>query len=267
MTRESNGGFSLSQRRICRAEEDGGCSRRRLATCSERDGNRADERSCRPVTSTLHSDRVTSVLAQIRALGDAADERGKSRVRARETELAHKIYGVERAELYGNAPLSVSREVGELLYVLTRAARPTTIVEFGASVGYSTIHLASALRDLGHCTLITTELSAEKAREARRNFDDAGVEDLIDLRVGDAMTTLADLDREVELLFLDGWNDLYVPLLTQLEPLLGAGAIVIADMSKDDPHHLQYRQHVNDPATGYTTIELPLDDGVVISTR
>lgn len=207
------------------------------------------------------------MLERIRAIGDAEDEHGKLRVQSREAELGEKIYGVERAHLYGRAPLSVTPEVAELLYVLTRAARPTTIVEFGASLGYSTIHIASALRDLGRGSLITTELSAEKAREAHQNVDDADVADLVDLRVGDATKTLANLNHNVDMLFLDGWNDLYVPLLTQLEPLLSTGALVIADMSKGDPHHDRYRQHVNDPANGYTSIELPLDDGVVISTR
>lgn len=220
-----------------------------------------------PVSATLHCQQVTAVLERIRALDDAEDERGKLRVRAREAEVGQKIYGVERAELYGNAPLSIAPEVGKLLYVLARAARPTTIVEFGASLGYSTIHLAIALRDLGHGSLITTELSPEKARSARQNFADAGVGDLIDLRIGDARTTLARLDRDVDLLFLDGWNDLYVPLLRQLDPRLSAGALVIADISKDDPHHEHYRQHVNDPASRYVSIELPLDDGVVISTH
>lgn len=63
------------------------------------------------------------------------------------------------------------------------------------------------------------------------------------------MTTLANLDREVDLLFLDGWNDLYIPVLTQLEPLLATAALVIADMSKGDPHHAQYRQTSTIPPT------------------
>jgi predicted O-methyltransferase YrrM len=219
------------------------------------------------VSATLRSERVASVLERIRVIGAAEDEQGKLRVRSREAQLGQKIYGVERARLYGRAPLSVAPVVGELLYVLTRAARPTMAVEFGASLGYSTIHIASALRDLGHGSLITTELSAEKALEARQNLDDAGVADLVDLRVGDAMKTLMDIKQDVSMLFLDGWNDLYLPLLTQLEPLLSAGAFVIADMSNGDPHHDRYRQHVNDSANGYTSFELPLDAGVVISIR
>jgi predicted O-methyltransferase YrrM len=219
------------------------------------------------VSSTLRSQQVVSVLERIRAIGLAEDERGKRRVRSQEAELGRRIYGLERVRLYGRAPLSVAPEVGELLYMLTRAARPALAVEFGASLGYSAIHIASALRDLGHGSLVSTELCADKAREAQQNIEDTGLADLVDLRVGDAMTSLTNLDRNVDVLFLDGWNDLYLSLLTQLEPHLPPGAFVIADMSKGDPHHDQYRRHVNDPANGYCSIELPLDEGVVISTR
>jgi predicted O-methyltransferase YrrM len=48
--------------------------------------------------------------------------------------------------------------VGELLYVLVVARRPATIVEFGASHGYSTIHLAAGVRDIGSGCVITTEM-------------------------------------------------------------------------------------------------------------
>src|SRR5262249_34083899 len=67
--------------------------------------------------------------------------------------------------------------------------------------------------------------------------------------------------------FLDGWNDLYLTVLEMLEPHLRPGALVAADMSRDDPHHARYRAHMGDPAHGYLTTELPLDDGVVLSVR
>src|SRR5947209_4947904 len=72
-----------------------------------------------------------------------------ARMRAREAELRTKVYGRERAELYGGAPLAIKREVGELIHALTLARAPALAVEFGASVGLSTIYLAAALRDLG----------------------------------------------------------------------------------------------------------------------
>ena len=140
------------------------------------------------------------------------------------------MYGRDRGAIYGLAPLSITPEVGELLYVLAMAARARTIVEFGASLGFSTIHLAAAARDLGGARVITTEMEPEKARLARQNLADAGLDDLVDLREGDALSTLADVD-EGDLLFLDGWNNLYLPVLDLLDPALSTGALVVADLS------------------------------------
>lgn len=215
----------------------------------------------------LRSDAVTKVLRRLRAAGEAEDGPAKLRVRTRESELGQKIYGRERADLYGRAPIAITEEVGELLYMLALWRRARTIVEFGASLGVSTIYLAAAVRDAGSGRVITTELEPEKARLASANLAEAGLADLVDLRVGDALETLRDLAGPVDLLFLDGWNDLYLPVLELVAPHLAPGALVAADMSKDDPHHVLYREYVRDPARRYFTIELPLDDGVVLSVR
>ena len=219
------------------------------------------------MSCTLRSDNVTRVLARLRETGSAEDEPGKRRVRAREAELGRKIYGRERADLYGQAPIAVADEVGELLYLLAFGCRARIIVEFGTSLGVSTIYLASAVRDAGEGIVIATELQPEKARRAAANLAEAGVADVVDLRVGDALETLRDLPGPIDLLFLDGWNDLYLTVLEMLEPRLPPGALVAADMSRDDPHHARYRAHMRDPAHGYFTTELPLDDGVVLSVR
>jgi hypothetical protein len=44
-------------------------------------------------------------------------------------------------------------------------------------------------------------------------------------------------------------------------------ALVIADLSLGDPHHVRYRDHVNDPRHGYMSIEIPIDAGVLVSRR
>ena len=219
------------------------------------------------MSCTLRSDDVSRVLARLREAGRAEDEPGKRRVRAREAELGRQIYGRERADLYGQAPIAIADEVGELLYLLAFGRRPRTIVEFGTSLGVSTIYLASAVRDAGEGVVIATEFQPEKAARAAANLAEAGLADVVDLRVGDALETLRDLDGPIDLLFLDGWNDLYLAALTALEPHLRPGALVAADMSKDDPHHDLYRAYVHDPAHGYLSTEVPLDDGVVISVR
>jgi predicted O-methyltransferase YrrM len=174
------------------------------------------------------------------------------------------VWGPERSEAYGGAPLSVTPEVGELLCVLVVACRPRTIVEFGASHGFSTIHLAAGARDVGQCRVITTEIDPSKVAAAQRNLASAGLGDLVELRAGDALTTLRDV-QEVDLLFLDGWNNLYEPVVELLQPRLSPRALVVADLSADDPDQVKYVERMRAADSGYVTVEIPLDAGVVVS--
>jgi predicted O-methyltransferase YrrM len=216
------------------------------------------------MASTLRSPAVQRVLRELAERARREDPPAVARTRAHEQQLGHRVYGRERGALYGLAPLAIKPEVGELLYMLTLAHRAGTIVEFGASLGFSTLHLAAAARDLGGARVITTELEPDKARLARQNLAEAGLADLVDLREGDALHTLADV-REVDLLFLDGWNNLYVAVLELLEPRLSPGAVVVADLSAGDPEQDPFRERMNDPDGGYSTVEVPLDAGVVVS--
>ena len=204
------------------------------------------------------------MLAELRRLGEAEDPPARERVLHRERELGRRVWGTERSEAYGDAPLSIAPEVGELLAVLVVARRPRTVVEFGASHGYSTIHLAAAARDVGACRVITTEIEPDKVAAAQRNLAEAGLEDLVELRVGDALTTLRDVP-EVDLLFLDGWNNLYEPVVDLLQPALSPGALVVADLSSDDPDQVNYVERMHAPDSGYVTVDIPLDAGVVVS--
>ena len=76
-----------------------------------------------------------------------------------------------------------------------------------------------------------------------------------------------DLDGSVGLAFLDGRNDLYLDLLRLLEPRLAPGALVVADLSPDDPDLEPYVAYVRDAANGYARIELTLAPGFEISAR
>lgn len=218
--------------------------------------------------SSLRSDATRAVLARIHAVGEAHDVPARQRFRALRDERAERFSPEEAAELYREAPLAVLPEVGELLYMLVMAGRPACIVEFGTSLGASTIHLAAGLRDSasgGH--LIATELHPEKARRAMQNLTDAGLEDLVELRVGDARETLRDLSDPVDLLFLDGFGDLSLSVLRLVEPRLRPGAIVAVDLSAGDPHWPEYRAYVHDAASGYESVNLPLAAGIELSAR
>ena len=136
-------------------------------------------------------------------------------------------------------PLAVSRETGALLYMLARACKARSIVEFGTSFGISTLHLAAALRDNGGGTLITSEFEPSKVARARANLEAGGLLDLVEIREGDALETLAhDLPDTIDLLLLDGAKVLYARVLDLLEPRLRAGALVIADNADMSPDYL-----------------------------
>jgi predicted O-methyltransferase YrrM len=197
----------------------------------------------------------------------AQDPAAKQRVLTREAELGRRLSTPEKYELYGDAPLAITREVGELLYVLTLSRRPARAVEFGASLGVSTIYLAAAIRDCGEGSLLSTEAMPGKARRASANLAQAGLRDLVEIRVGDALQTLQDLPARVDLLFLDGSNDLYLRVLRMIEPRLSPGAPVVADLNKDDPDLLPYLEYVRDLDSGYFSICIPLKDGVELSVR
>ncbi len=151
-------------------------------------------------------------------------------------------------------------ESGQLLYTLVRATRPELVVEFGTSLGLSTIHLASAVRDNGTGRVVTTELSAAKVAAARSTFADVGLDDVITVLEGDATQTLADINEPVGFVLLDGWKDLYVPVVQVLEPRLReGGALVVADntgLADAQP----YVSYIRDPANGYVGVSFPVRD-------
>ncbi len=219
--------------------------------------------------SSLRSPAVINVLERLLTEAEQQDPLAKARVRSREAELGRRLSQAQRYELYGEAPLAITREVGELLYVLAVGHRSRRIVEFGCSLGISTIFLAAAVRDSNESegSLITTELLPSKVSAAHEHLTEAALDDLVELRAGDALETLVDLPGPVDFLFLDGRNDLYLPVLRLVESHLASNALVAADLNIEDLDLLPYLEYVRDPKQGYFSIEVPLDAGVEISAR
>jgi predicted O-methyltransferase YrrM len=161
------------------------------------------------------------------------------------------------------AYLAVSRDTAELLYMLVRSTRARSIVEFGTSFGISTLHLAAGLRDNGGGRVITTEFEPSKIERARENFVAGGLDDLIEIREGDALQTLAnDLPEQIDIVLLDGAKSLYLPVLKLLEERLRTGALIVADNTDKSPDYLEL---VRSAADGY--ISVPFADDVELSMR
>lgn len=160
-----------------------------------------------------------------------------------------------------DVPLPVSRQTGELLYMLARSCNARSVVEFGTSFGISTLYLAAALRDNGGGHLITSEFEPSKVERARGHLEEGGLLDLVDIRAGDALETLAtNLPEQIDLLLLDGAKALYPEILGLVRSRLRPGALIIADNADMNP---DYVAMVRSPASGY--MSLPFGQDVELS--
>jgi predicted O-methyltransferase YrrM len=159
--------------------------------------------------------------------------------------------------------LPVARETGVLLYMLTRNANARNVVEFGTSFGISTLYLAAGLRDNGGGRLISSEFEPSKVASAREHLIEGGLADLVEIREGDALQTLAtDLPDTIDVLLLDGAKALYGDILSLVEDHLRPGALIVADNADHSPDYLA---RVRSPGSGY--LSLPFSDDVELSIR
>jgi predicted O-methyltransferase YrrM len=210
------------------------------------------------VTTTLQDARVASALD--RMYTESSEQFARLRERSGDFERLTNASAQERADAFSDFYLPVTPEAGRLLYSLVRASRPSTVVEFGMSLGISAIHLASAVRDNGSGRVVTTELSMTKVATAKRTFAETGLDDLITVLEGDALETLDAVAGPVGFVLLDGWKELYLPVTKLLEPKLSPGALIVADnTSMDDTK--PYLEHVRDPGNGYVSVNFPVREG------
>jgi len=188
--------------------------------------------------------------------GDISDDEIQSMMHSKTEYLS--FYGLMK-EMW----LPVSRESGLLLYMLARTANAHNIIEFGTSFGISTLHLAAALRDNGGGRLIGSEFEPSKVVQAREHVAQAGLADLVEIREGDALTTLAtDLPDSVDLLLLDGAKALYTDILALVENRFRPGALIVADNADHSPDYLE---HVRSSGSGYLSVAF--GDDVEVSMR
>lgn len=215
--------------------------------------------------NTLASAPLAPLLDQLFAEADKATSPAMAALSRDERErLMHsKTEYLDFYERMKDLWLPVSRQTGELLYMLARSTNARTIVEFGTSFGISTLYLAAALRDNGGGRLISSEFEVSKVARARQNLAEGGLADLVEIREGDALKTLSsDLPDSIDLLLLDGAKSLYPEVLALVEGRLRPGALVIADDADDCP---QYLDHVRSPAGGY--MSTPFADDIELSMR
>lgn len=132
-------------------------------------------------------------------------------------------------ELGGSAVMQMAPEQGALFTALVAAMGARLAVEVGTFTGYGAVCIARGLAPGGR--LICCELDPERAAQATRSLERAGVADRADVRVGPALDTLRALpaDPEVDFAFVDADKPAYRDYYEELLPRMRPGGLIALD--------------------------------------
>ncbi|WP_404428799.1 O-methyltransferase [Sutcliffiella horikoshii] len=172
----------------------------------------------------------------------------------------------------------------ETLLQLLRLSTPKRILEIGAAIGYSAIRMAQALPEV---TIVTIERDEHRYFQAKAHIEQAGLQDRIQLILGDALEVSDQVEKEApfDFIFVDAAKGQYERFFTMYETLLNEAGIIITDnvlfrgmvaedhdsiepkrirnlVKKIDRYNRWLMEHPD-----YITTILPVGDGIAISKK
>lgn len=181
-----------------------------------------------------------------------------------------------------NSNMQISPEQGRFLAMLVQLIGARRCIEVGVFTGYSSLSVALALPEGGR--VVACDVSKDYTDVARRYWNEAGVEDKIDLRIGPALKTLEDMidaeeDRQYDFAFIDAdkshYADYYERALKLLKPngliavdnTLWSGRVI--DDTNQDEDTVAIREF-NEQLYGDDRIDLclvPIGDGLTLARK
>jgi len=174
----------------------------------------------------------------------------------------------EETSALPDAQMSVGHLEGLFLRFLVAARKPHRVLEIGVFTGWSSIAMASALPEGG--SLVACDVNEETTAIARRYAEEAGVADRIDYRIGDAKETIAALEGEFDLVFIDAWKDDYVDYYEAVLPKLAPDGLILADNTlaalRSNEGIIRFNEHVLADER-VECVLLPIRDGVTLIRR
>jgi predicted O-methyltransferase YrrM len=123
---------------------------------------------------------------------------------------------------------AVSETVARLLYLLVIQKRARTIVEFGTSHGYSTIHLAAAAEHTGG-RVYSVDAIPEKTAFARKNLKSAGLDRDVELSTSDGLDFARAVPNSIDFVFVDYGIPAFAPVFPVLRQKLTSGCLLFVD--------------------------------------
>lgn len=123
--------------------------------------------------------------------------------------------------------MNVPSSDGRLLYDLIMENGYKRGLEIGTSNGYSGLWLGLAFQKNGG-KLITLEIEPKRAKEAQENFKRAGLDNVIESRVNDALKEIPKLEGEFDFVFIDAWKPDYIQYLKLIKGKMKPGGVITA---------------------------------------
>lgn len=117
--------------------------------------------------------------------------------------------------------------VGRLLELLVHAVQAQLVLEIGTYAGYSALAMAAGLPPGGR--IISCEISEEHARFARRHIEESPYGDRIEVRMGSAHDTIAELEGPFDFVFIDAEKTGYPAYFEAVLPKLSPRGLIAAD--------------------------------------
>ena len=173
---------------------------------------------------------------------------------------AHDAQRADRRERLRN----VEAETARMLAVLVRATGARRVLELGTSNGYSTVWLADATPG----GVLTVELDAGRARQARDTFARAGVADRVELAEADGGAVLAaSPDGAFDFVFLDAERSEYARWWPDLLRTLGTPGLVVVDNVLSHADEVADLRALVDAEAAVTSALVPIGAGALLIAR
>ena len=165
--------------------------------------------------------------------------------------------------------------VGNLLFVLARAAGAKRVIELGSGFGYSAYWFARAVGPDGRVVL--TELSPERAAEARRFLARGGLLDRVQIEIGDGIEIIDRVGGDFDIVFNDIDKERYPLVLDRAAAALRPGGLLISDNMlwfgsvlehpppDDATRGVQELTRLLRESPDFRTVLIPIRDGVTVS--
>ena len=168
--------------------------------------------------------------------------------------------------------LAITADTGIFFSVLLKAIKARRILEVGTSAGFSTLWFADAMGKNHRTRIITIEMNPQKVERALKNFKEAGVDKMIEIKQGIALDLLRKLKGKFDFVFLDADKENIIRYFDIVLPMVRIGGIIAADnMLYPDhfrPAMRKYARHVHTkPNVQSVTVPIGMGEEITIKLR